>query len=101
MEINEEEADDIMNQIDADGGGELEPDQFIEFLKREDERIEYSNEECQKIFNYFVSEENADSIGFEQLKYMFQCLGETVTDGEVLKMIVFADKNCDGRLDFQ
>jgi len=25
-----------MNEIDADGGGELEQDEFIEFLKRED-----------------------------------------------------------------
>lgn len=34
MEINEEEAEDLMNEIDADGGGELEQDEFIEFLKR-------------------------------------------------------------------
>lgn len=43
-----------MNEIDADGGGELEQDEFIEFLKREDERIEFSNEECKKMFDYFA-----------------------------------------------
>jgi Ca2+-binding EF-hand superfamily protein len=32
---------------------------------------------------------------------MFACLGEKITDGEVSKMIIFADKNRDGRLDFQ
>ena len=29
MEIDEEEAEDLMNEIDADGGGELEPDEFV------------------------------------------------------------------------
>ena len=32
---------------------------------------------------------------------MFACLGERVTDGEVSRMIMLADKNRDGRLDFQ
>ena len=47
LEIDEEEAEDLMNEIDADGGGELEQDEFIEFLKREDERIEFSTEQVQ------------------------------------------------------
>lgn len=50
MEIDEEEAEDLMNEIDADGGGELEQDEFIEFLKREDERIEFSEDECLRMF---------------------------------------------------
>ena len=55
MDLEEEEAEDLMNEIDADGGGELEQDEFIEFLKREDEHIEYSVDECQRIFNYFLA----------------------------------------------
>lgn len=31
---------------------------------------------------------------------MFACLGERVTDGEVSRMIISADKNQDGLLDF-
>ena len=31
---------------------------------------------------------------------MFSCLGEKVSDYEVSKMIMFADKNRDGKLDF-
>lgn len=38
LEIDQEEVEDLMNEIDADGGGggELEQDEFIEFLKRQD-----------------------------------------------------------------
>ena len=54
MEIDEEEAEDLMNEFDADGGGELEQDEFIEFLKREDEKIEFSTEECKRMFEYFA-----------------------------------------------
>jgi Ca2+-binding EF-hand superfamily protein len=90
-----------MNEIDADGGGELEQDEFIEFLKREDERIEYSKEECERIFSYFLPDEQTNTIGFDELKHMFACLGEKISDGEVSKMIIYADKNRDERLDFQ
>ena len=29
MDIDDEEAEDLLNEIDADGGGELEQDEFI------------------------------------------------------------------------
>lgn len=32
---------------------------------------------------------------------MFASLGEKITDYEVSKMIIFGDKNRDGKLDFQ
>lgn len=52
------------------------------------------------MFEYFV-EPDSQTIGFEEVKYMFASLGEKITDYEVSKMIMFADKNRDGRLDFQ
>ena len=100
MDIDEEEAQDLMNQIDADGGGELEQDEFIEFLKREDERIQFTTEECKHMFEFFVDEATY-TIGFNELKNMFASLGEKISDYEVSKMLLFADKNRDGRLDFQ
>jgi Ca2+-binding EF-hand superfamily protein len=51
------------------------------------------------MFEYFY-EEKTQTIGFEELKYTFACLGEKVSDYEVSKMIIFADKNRDGKLDF-
>ena len=51
------------------------------------------------MFQYFYDEKD-ESIGFDQLKYMFRCLGEKVTDYEVSKMIIYADKNRDGKLNF-
>jgi len=52
------------------------------------------------MFDYFL-EADQDTIGFKELKQMFACLGEKISDSEVSKMIVFADKNRDGKLDFQ
>lgn len=99
MEIDEDEAEDLMNQIDADGGGQLQQDEFIEFLKFQDERIQYSVEECRRMFNYFAHDKDG-FIGFEQMKTMFISLGEKVSDSDISKMIIVADKNKDGKLDF-
>ena len=51
------------------------------------------------MFDYFLKGDS-DSIGFEELKNMFAMLGECVSDGDVSKMILMADHNQDGRLDF-
>lgn len=64
IEIDESEAEDIINEIDADGGGEVEEDEFIAFLQREDVADDYSEEEMKKIFGFFL-QEGKDKIGFE------------------------------------
>ena len=51
------------------------------------------------MFEYFCDEKE-DIIGFEEMKHLFECLGEKVTDFEISKMIIYADKNRDGKLDF-
>jgi Ca2+-binding EF-hand superfamily protein len=51
------------------------------------------------MFSYFAHDKDG-FIGFEEMKIMFMSLGEKVTDSEISKMIIVADKNKDGRLDF-
>lgn len=50
------------------------------------------------MFQYFA-DEVTETIGFDELKSMFVSLGEKISDYEISKMIIFADKNGDGRLD--
>lgn len=98
INIDESEAEDIINEIDADGGGEVEEDQFIAFLEREDMDDEYTDEEMKKLFGFFL-QEGKDKIGFEDIKTMFQNLGEKVMQSDISAMLAYADKDKDGFLD--
>lgn len=74
IEIDAAEAEDIINEIDADGGGEVEEDEFIAFLQREDAADNYSEDEMRKIFDLFLKD-GQDKIGFEEIKKMLENLG--------------------------
>lgn len=60
---------------------------------------DYSEEEMKKIFGFFL-QEGKDKIGFEELKKMLENLGEKVVESDVLAMLVYADKDKDGLLNF-
>jgi len=90
----------LINEIDADGGGEVEQDEFIEFLKREDMDADYREEELRKLFEFFLPPDKK-TIGFIELKRMFENLGEIVKDSEISAMILFADKDQDGEINYE
>lgn len=100
VNIDESEAEDIINEIDADGGGEVEEDEFIAFLEREDLDDEYTEDEMYKIFGFFL-QEGRDKIGFEDIKLMLENLGEKVMDADISAMLVYADKDNDGYLSYK
>lgn len=68
-------------------------------MQREDVSDEYTEEELRKLFGFFLQEGN-DKIGFEDLKQMLENLGEKVVESDVLAMLVYADKDKDGFLNY-
>lgn len=53
-----------------------------------------------KLFEFFLPPEKS-TVGFIELKQMFENLGESVKDSEISSMILFADKDQDGEVNFQ
>ena len=60
----------------------------------------YTDEELRKLYSFFL-ENGKEKIGFDELKKMFENLGEKVTESDLSAMILYADKNKDGEIDFE
>jgi Ca2+-binding EF-hand superfamily protein len=61
---------------------------------------DYGEDELSKLFEFFLPPDKK-TIGFIELKQMFENLGESVKDSEISAMIIFADKDQDGEVNFQ
>ncbi|KAM7462880.1 hypothetical protein LguiA_031001 [Lonicera macranthoides] len=94
----EEELQDMLNEVDADGNGTIE---FVEFLnlmakKMKDNDVE---EELKEAFKVFDKDQNG-YISANELRHVMINLGEKLTDEEVEQMIMEADLDGDGQVNF-
>ena len=53
-----------------------------------------------KLFGFFL-QEGKEKIGFEDIKIMFDNLGEKVMESDISAMLAYADKDKDGYLNFK
>lgn len=100
LNIDEEQVEDLINEVDADGSGEIEIDEFLALIEKELFGQEWSQEDFQASFSLFDAD-NHGTISAKELKKVLENLGETVTDFEVEEMIKFADKDSDGLITFE
>jgi len=99
FEVNEEELGDVMHDIDANGDGHMDFDEFVVMMDRR-MSIGSQVDEMKATFTFF--DKNGDGkIDFDELKEVLFKLGEEVTDKDVRDMIQDADINGDGCIDFQ
>ncbi|XP_023405639.1 troponin C, skeletal muscle [Loxodonta africana] len=96
-----EELDAIIEEVDEDGSGTIDFEEFLVMMVRqmkEDAKGKTEEElaECFRIFD-----RNADGyIDPEELAEIFRASGEHVTDEEIESLMKDGDKNNDGRIDF-
>eukprot|EP00069_Balaena_mysticetus_P009515 bmy_06262T0 len=96
-----EELDTIIEEVDEDGSGTIDFEEFLVMMVRqmkEDAKGKTEEElaECFRIFD-----RNADGyIDAEELAEIFRASGEHVTDEELESLMKDGDKNNDGRIDF-
>ncbi|XP_036608232.1 troponin C, skeletal muscle isoform X1 [Trichosurus vulpecula] len=96
-----EELDAIIEEVDEDGSGTIDFEEFLVMMVRqmkEDAKGKTEEElaECFRIFD-----RNADGyIDAEELVEIFRASGEHVTDEEIESLMKDGDKNNDGRIDF-
>jgi Ca2+-binding EF-hand superfamily protein len=89
----------LINEVDADGSGEIEMDEFLALIEKELYGQDWATEEYEASYALFDADQHG-TISATQLKKVFENLGETVTEQEVREMIRFADKDQDGLLTF-
>ena len=94
----ESELQDIINEIDIDGNGNIDFKEFLGLMSRK-MRDTDAEEELMEAFKVFDRDGN-NFITSSELKHVMLALGEKVTDEEVDEMIREADINSDGCINY-
>ncbi|XP_062361323.1 troponin C, skeletal muscle [Cinclus cinclus] len=96
-----EELDAIIEEVDEDGSGTIDFEEFLVMMVRQmkEDAKGKSEEELANCFRIF--DRNADGfIDIEELGEILRATGEPVTDEDIEDMMKDSDKNNDGRIDF-
>lgn len=95
----DEEVEDMIREADKDGNGTIDFAEFIEMMPMQ-ERDENAEEEMLEAFRVFDTDGNG-SITADELRQIFNNLGEKLTDEEISDMIEEADTDGDGEINYQ
>ena len=95
----EAELQDMINEVDIDGSGSIEFNEFLTMMSKKIKENEVSNDirEAFKVFD-------RDSDGFisaEELTHVMSTLGENLTQEEIDEMSREADLDGDGRVSYE
>ncbi|NXF61215.1 TNNC2 protein, partial [Ciccaba nigrolineata] len=96
-----EELDAIIEEVDEDGSGTIDFEEFLVMMVRQmkEDAKGKSEEELANCFRIF--DRNADGfIDIEELGEILRATGEHVTEEDIEDLMKDSDKNNDGRIDF-
>jgi uncharacterized protein YneF (UPF0154 family) len=97
QEPSQTELEDILNEIDKDGSGSIEFDEFLSMMGRKVQQAD-SESELRAAFAVF-DRDNSGTISAEELRNVMKSIGENLSDSEIDEMIKEADANGDGNID--
>ena len=95
----EEELQETINEIDADGSGDVDFSEFLTMMARKMKDTD-SEEEIKEAFKVFDKDGNG-FISAAELRHVMTNLGEKLTDEEVDEMIREADVDGDGQINYE
>eukprot|EP00795_Rhopilema_esculentum_P006679 gene6679-12236_t len=95
----ESELQDMINEVDADGNGEIDFPEFLNMMARKMKETD-SEEEIREAFRVFDRDGNG-YISASELRHVMTNLGEKLTDDEVDEMIREADIDGDGQVNYE
>ncbi|CDW53538.1 Calmodulin [Trichuris trichiura] len=94
----ESELRDMVNEVDEDGNGTIEFDEFLQMMSRKMKDSD-SEQELREAFQVFDKDKDG-FISASELHYVMTNLGEKLTDEEVQEMIREADLDGDGLVNY-
>nr|AAV73912.1 calmodulin-like protein [Pinctada fucata] len=96
---NEQELQDLVEEIDTDGNGEVDFNEFLAMMAKKMKDTD-SEEEIREAFRVF----DRDDKGFitaSELKHIMTTLGEKMDDEEAEEMVAAADIDGDGEINYE
>ena len=95
----EAELEEMIKEVDVDGNGEIDFEEFCMLMKKKMAETE-PEEELVEVFNTF--DKNADGkIDIHDLALVFKALGEKISDEDLRDMITEHDHDADRMLNFE
>ncbi|KAA3454556.1 hypothetical protein CXB51_023893 [Gossypium anomalum] len=95
---SEEELQDMINEVDADGNGTIEFSEFLNLMAKKMQETD-AEEELKEAFRVFDKDLNG-YISASELRNVMMNLGEKLSDEEVEQMIKEADLDGDGQVNY-
>uniref|UniRef100_A0A1B6E6U9 EF-hand domain-containing protein n=1 Tax=Clastoptera arizonana TaxID=38151 RepID=A0A1B6E6U9_9HEMI len=95
---SETELRDMVNEVDRDGNGTIEFNEFLQMMSRKI-KVSDSEAELREAFRVF-DKDNDGMISSYELRHVMTNLGEKLSDEEVDDMIKEADTDGDGQVNY-
>ncbi|KAF6173399.1 hypothetical protein GIB67_027094 [Kingdonia uniflora] len=95
----EEELHDMIREVDADGNGTIEFEEFLNLMAKKMKETD-AEEELKEAFKVFDKDQNG-YISAPELRHVMINLGEKLSDEEVDQMIREADLDGDGQVNYE
>ncbi|KAK9467806.1 hypothetical protein V1512DRAFT_235874 [Lipomyces arxii] len=95
---SEAELADMINEVDVDNNGSIDFPEFLTMMAHKMKDTD-SAQEIKEAFRVFDRDNNG-FISATELRHVMVSIGERLTEEEVDQMIREADKNNDGRIDY-
>ena len=99
INVSDEEIRDIIFELDLEGNGEINYEDFLTIVKRREKNVD-KEEEVLNAFKLFDKEGNG-LININELKHIMLTVGNNITEEELNDLLKEADTDNDGYINYE
>ncbi|KAI9270372.1 calmodulin [Phascolomyces articulosus] len=99
MSVSETEVKSMIRELDADGSGSIDFEEFLSMLTRTKSNVD-TQQELLETFKVF-DKNNDGTISANELREVMNNLGEKMSEAELEQMLLEADANKDGVINYE